>query len=137
LAPEHAADVIQRLGDEGPLRLGEPLGPQRGFLRPNAMYRKPVLACEPASWSQGFHQVYEEARVGVEPGLWLLHLQAADFDLLLRKNRAWNAIRQSGADRRISPQQRPDDENSLRAWFARAYADKGFVPIPWELRRQF
>jgi len=137
LAPEHAVDVIQRLGDEGPLRLGEPLGPQRGFMRSNAMYRKPALACEPASWSQGFHQVYEEARVGVEPDLWLLHLQAADFDLLLRKNRAWNAIRQSGADRLISPQQRPDDEESLRAWFARAYADKGFVPIPWELRRQF
>ena len=75
--------------------------------------------------------------MGVEPDLWLLHLQAADFDLLLRKNRAWNAIRQSGADRLISPQQRPDDEDGLRAWYARAYADKDFVPIAWELRRQF
>jgi len=137
LAPERAVDVIQHLGREGALRLGEPLGPQRSLMLPNDLYRKPALASEPASWLQGFHQVYEETRVRVEPGLWLLHLQAADFDLLLRKNEKWNERRQSGADRRISPQRRPDAPESLRAWYAAALADERLASIPPELRRLF
>ena len=55
LAPEHAVDVIQRLGDEGPLRLGEPLGPQRGFM------------------GQGLHpRLFQTLVGGVQRGLGLL-----------------------------------------------------------------
>ncbi len=137
IAPGRAFDVIQDLRSEGPLRLGQPLGPQRSRMLPNPMYRKPLLASEPASWVQGFHQVFEEQRVRVDKALWLLHLQSADFGLLLQKNRKWNAIKQSRADRGISPQNRPADEASLTAWYGKILADKRLLPIPEGLRARF
>jgi len=72
-----------------------------------------------------------------EPGLWLMHLQAADFGLLLLKNRKWNALRQTGKDRSISPQNRPGDEDALRRWFAERLADGRLTPIPERLRGKF
>lgn len=136
-APGQAFDILQDLRTEGPLRPCEPLGPQRGFMLPNPLYKKPLLASEPASWLQGFHQVYEEQRVREDTGLWLLHLQSADFGLLLQKNQKWNAIRQSEADRRISPQNRPADTASLKAWFQATLADPALLPIPEALRALF
>jgi len=137
-APGHAVDIIHDQRREGPLRLGEPLGPQRGFMLPNDLYKKPLLASEPASWLQGFHLVFEEARVREVPALWLLHLQSADFELLLRKNRKWNALKQSAADVALCPQNgRPADEESLKAWYAGVLADARLGPIPQELRRLY
>lgn len=137
LAPGQAVDLIQDLDSEGPLRPGEPLGPQRSRMLPNALYKKPMLASEPASWVQGFHQVFEQRRVREDKRLWLLHLQAADFDLLLQKNRKWNALRQSEADRRISPQNRPADAASLTAWFRQTLADPQLQCLPERLRVLF
>lgn len=72
-----------------------------------------------------------------EPGLWLMHLQAADFDLLLDKNRRWNALRQSDKDRDTCTQNRPADEKALRGWFAQALADERLTAIPERLRGKF
>lgn len=138
LAPQYAVDVLHDIRREGALRPDEPIGPQRSVMLPAGdLYRKPALADEPASWLQGFHQVYEQARVRGVPGLWLLHLAAADFETLLARNRRWNAARQTVDDRRISPQARPADAESLRAWYAARLADARLTLIPPELRGQF
>ena len=123
---------------ENPLVPGELISSQRSVMLPaEGIYKKPVLASIPASWLQGFHLVYEEMSVREEPGLWLMHLQAADFGLLLLKNRKWNALRQTGKDRSISPQNRPGDEDALRRWFAERLADGRLTPIPERLRGKF
>jgi hypothetical protein len=138
LTPEHAVDVVQNLGREAPLRLEEPIGAQRRLMLPDGFYRKPVLADEPVSWGQGFHQAFEESRIRTEPGLWLLHLHSVDFDLLLRKNRKWKALPQSRADSGICPHgDRPDTPEALQAWYARSLADPRLTAIPPELRRLF
>jgi hypothetical protein len=141
IQPGQACDVLHdtRPGRvEGPLEPGAAVSAQRGLMLPaEGIYRKPVLASIPASWLQGFHLVYEEQDVRVEPGLWLVHLQAADFGLLLDKNRRWNAASQTAQDRGISPQDRPGDEESLRAWFGKALADERLTPIPERLRGKF
>ncbi|MDP3427665.1 MAG: glycosyltransferase family 2 protein, partial [Humidesulfovibrio sp.] len=126
------------LSGEGPLVPGELISAQRSVMLPaQGIYKKPVLASIPASWLQGFHLVYEEQSVREEPGLWLMHLHAADFGLLLDKNRRWNAVRQTEQDRSISPQNRPGDKDSLRQWFAEAYADKRLTALPQQLRGKF
>jgi len=145
--PGHAFDVIHDLRAdtrsgrpaEGPLDPGAPVSAQRSLMLPaQGIYKKPVLASIPASWLEGFHLVYEERSVREEPGLWLLHLQAADFDLLLDKNRRWNALRQTGADFARCPQNgRPGDEDSLRRWFAKTLADERLTAIPERLRGKF
>ena len=140
--PGQAFDVLHDVRDgvqrEGPLRPGELVSAQRSVMLPaEGIYKKPVLASVPASWLQGFHLVYEEQSVRQEPGLWLMHLQAADFDLLLDKNRRWNTLRQTEKDRSISPQNRPGDPESLRQWFAKALADERLGPLPQRLRGKF
>ena len=126
------------VGVEGPLQPGELVSMQRSLMLPaEGIYRKPVLAGIPASWLPGFHLVYEEQSVRQEPGLWLMHLQAADFDLLLDKNRKWNSLRQTAKDQGISPQNRPGDPESLRRWFAERYRDERLVPLPEGLRGKF
>lgn len=123
---------------EGPLKPGELISAQRSVMLPaQGIYKKPVLADIPASWLQGFHLVYEEQSVREEPGLWLMHLQAADFDLLLDKNRRWNAVRQTAQDQGISPQNRPADPEALRRWFAEMYEDERLVALPERLRGKF
>jgi len=147
IQPGQAFDVIHdtRAGNpaaspaEAPLRQGELISAQRSLMLPaEGIYRKPVLASVSASWLEGFHLVYEEQSVREEPGLWLMHLQAADFGLLLDKNRRWNALRQTEADFRRCPQNgRPGDRDSLRQWFAEAYADERLRPLPDCLRGKF
>ena len=124
---------------EGPLVPGELISAQRSLMLPaQGIYRKPVLASIPASWLEGFHLVYEEMSVREEPGLWLMHLQAADFGLLLDKNRRWNALRQTEADFKRCPQNgRPGDKDSLGRWFAQAYADERLTALPQQLRGKF
>ncbi|PKN06888.1 MAG: hypothetical protein CVU73_13640 [Deltaproteobacteria bacterium HGW-Deltaproteobacteria-8] len=141
--PGQAFDIIHDLRGgkpaEGPLEPGAPVSTQRSLMLPaQGIYKKPVLASVPASWLEGFHLVYEEMSVRQEPGLWLLHLQAADFGLLLDKNRRWNALRQSEADVARCPQNgRPGDEDSLRQWYAETLANGGLAPIPERLRGKF
>ncbi len=143
--PGHACDILHDLrggpggpGGEGPLEPGALVSAQRSVMLPaTGIYKKPVLADIPASWLEGFHQVYEEASLREEPRLWLMHLQSADFDLLLQKNRKWNAVHQTEKDRRISPQNRPGDKESLEQWFARALADERLEILPGRLRGKF
>ncbi len=140
--PGQAFDVLHDLRAdnpaESPLEPGGLVSMQRSVLLPaGELYKKPALASIPASWLQGFHLVYEEMSVREEPGLWLMHLQAADFGLLLLKNRKWNALRQTGKDRSISPQNRPGDREALRRWFAERLADGRLTPIPERLRGRF
>ncbi|MDQ7836360.1 MAG: hypothetical protein RDU24_13340 [Humidesulfovibrio sp.] len=143
IQPGHAFDVLHDMRPdtpaEAPLKPGEPVSTQRGVMLPaEGIYKKPVLASIPASWLQGFHLVYEEASVREDPGLWLMHLQSADFGLLLDKNRRWNALRQSEADFARCPQGgRPSDEDSLRRWFVQVLADERLTAIPERLRGKF
>lgn len=150
LQPGQAFDVIHDVRDnahdgvrdgvrvEGPLKADELISMQRSVMLPaQGIYKKPVLASVPASWLEGFHLVYEEQSVREEPGLWLMHLQSADFDLLLAKNRKWNALRQTSKDRGISPQNRPGDRESLGRWFAETLADERLAPLPERLRGKF
>ena len=140
--PGHACDILHDLRGgpkgESPLEPGKLVSAQRSVMLPaTEMYKKPVLADIPASWLEGFHQVYEEASLREEPRLWLMHLQSADFDLLLEKNRKWNAVCQTERDRCISPQNRPGDRESLELWFASALADERLAPLPEGLRGKF
>ncbi len=138
LKPQHACEVLHDVRTEKRLRHGESISAQRSLLLPSeGIYKKPLLASIPASWLPGFHQVYEEASVREEPGLWLLHLLPADAGLLLKKNRKWNAVRQTVTARGISPQDRPADKKALGKWFAKALADERVVPIPEALRGKF
>jgi len=140
--PGQAFDILHDLRSgsaEAPLEPGEFISAQRSLMLPaQGIYKKPVLASVPASWLEGFHLVYEEMSVRQEPGLWLLHLQAADFGLLLDKNRRWNALRQSEADFARCPQNgRPGDPEALRHWFAETLANGRLTPIPERLRGKF
>lgn len=138
--PGQAVEVIHNIQSaEGPLKAGELVSAQRSLVLPaQDIYKKPVLASIPASWLPGFHQVYEQADVREKRALWLVHLQAADFGLLLDKNRRWNALRQSEADFARCPQNgRPADADSLRDWFGRALADERLGAIPERLRGRF
>ena len=147
LQPGQAFDVLHDVRDddiggvraEGQLQPGELVSMQRSLMLPAGdLYRKPVLAGIPASWLPGFHLVYEEASVRQEPGLWLVHLQSADFDLLLDKNRRWNSLRQSKVDFARCPQNgRPGDPESLRQWYAQRYQDAGLAALPERLRGKF
>jgi hypothetical protein len=50
---------------------------------------------------------------------------AADFDLLLDKDRRWSALRQSTADLERCPQNgRPGDRESVQLWFAEKLTDE-------------
>jgi hypothetical protein len=137
--PGQAFDLLHDVRCEGLLKPGELISTQRNVMLPaESIYKKPMLANIPASWLQGFHLVYEETSVREDPGLWLIHLQAADFDLLLDKNRRWNNVRQSEADFARCPQNgRPGDPESLRRWFGQALQDQRLVPIPERLRGKF
>lgn len=138
LAPEQAFEVLHDIRAEGPLRPGEPVGGQRSLLAPaGELYNKPVLANRPASWLQGFHLVYEEHAVRQEPGLVLLHLMGADAGLLAARNRRWNALAASAADRRICPQNRPEGGPRLKAWLLARLEAPGVAPVPEGLRNLF
>ncbi len=132
--PDECRDVCR----ESSLRPGELLSRQRSVVLPaTERYKKPMLADMPASWLQGFHQVYEEAALHEEPSLWLVHLHAADARLLRSKNRKWNALSQTEADRLICPQNRPEDAAELGRWYAEKLADERLAPLPEVLKGRF
>ncbi len=139
LAPGAALDVIHDVRSEAALRVGEPVGAQRALALPAAEHwKKPLLANMPASWLQGFHQVYEAEVLRQDPGLWLMHLHGADARLLRDKNRRWNALVQSGADRLRCPQGgRPESREELAGWYRQRLADPALIPIPERLRGLF
>lgn len=138
LAPQGALEVIHDVRSEPPLKLGEPISRQRRLALPGHWTMvKPVLADRPASWRQGFHQVYEDEAVRQVRGLWLIHLHAADARLLQGKNRRWNAAAQTGADRLISPQSRPESREDLARWYGERLAQKGLAPLPEALAGRF
>lgn len=138
VAPARAIDLLHDVRREGALRHGELLSTQRSVVLPaTELYRKPMLADTPASWLQGFHQVYEEAALREEPALWLVHLHAADARLLRAKNRKWNALSQTEADRRICPQNRPEDAAELSRWYAEKLGDERLAPLPEVLKGRF
>lgn len=138
LAPQAALEVIHDVRSEPALRPGEPISRQRGLALPGHWTMvKPVLADRPASWRQGFHQVYEQELVGQVRGLWLVHLHAADARLLQGKNRRWNAAAQTGADRLISPQARPESKEELSRWYGERLGDERLAPLPEVLLDRF
>lgn len=138
LAPQGALEVIHDVRSEPALRPGEPISRQRRLALPGHWTMvKPVLADRPASWRQGFHQVYEDEAVRQVRGLWLIHLHAADARLLREKNRRWNAAAQTGADRLISPQSRPESKDELARWYAEKLGDEKLAPLPEVLVGRF
>lgn len=138
LEPEHALEIIHDVRSEPALKPGEPVSVQRRLALPaGELMRKPVLADQPVSWLQGFHQVYEEGAVRAAPGLWLIHLHAADARLLREKNRRWNAAAQTEADRLISPQNRPEDKEGLARWYGEKLGDERLAPLPEVLKGRF
>lgn len=138
LAPQAALEVIHDVRSEPALRPGEPISGQRRLALPGHWTMvKPVLADRPASWRQGFHQVYEDEQVRQVRGLWLIHLHAADARLLREKNRRWNAAAQTGADRLISPQSRPESKDELARWYGEKLGDARLAPLPEALAGRF
>ncbi len=138
LAPQAALEVLHDVRGEAPLRPGEPVSRQRALALPGPRTMlKPVLADRPASWRQGFHQVYEQEQVRQVRGLWLVHLHAADARLLQGKNRRWNAVAQTGVDRGISPQARPESREELARWYGEKLGDERIAPLPEVLLDRF
>ena len=138
LTPATAYELLHDIRSEAPLKAEELLSTQRALVLPAAEhYKKPLLADMPASWLQGFHQVYEELALREVPGLALIHIHAADARLLREKNRKWNALRQSEADLGISPQHRPESKEELAEWFRQRLADARLTALPKSLRGTF
>lgn len=138
LAPQGALELLHDVRSEPALKPGELISRQRTQTLPaDWTMVKPVLADRPASWRQGFHQVYEDEQVRKVRGLWLIHLHAADARLLQIKNRRWNTVAQTAADRGISPQARPESKDELTRWYAKKLGDEKLAPLPESLVGRF
>lgn len=71
--------------NEGPLDWSRPILGQRAFYRRDLVYDKPCVVTQPTDWHPGTH-VFSGMRPGFRPteGLYLAHLNRADYDLCRR-----------------------------------------------------
>lgn len=121
-------EVMEKLGEEKPLEIGDKLFQHRNHWFKHPLYNKPLLSKIPLMWDWGFHTA-KNVQPNREYNLQLCHLHRCDFELMLKRHeeraKKWN-LKDDGAG--IGFQHRIGDREGVLGYFNQIPGELTIIP---------